>query len=564
MINKFDNQSGVQQLQPLPLGMQSFEEIIETGHLYVDKTALIFSLLTRGKSYFLSRPRRFGKSLLISTLQAIFEGKRHLFSGLAIESLPYDWNVYPVIRLDLSVIGSVHPTEDQPFDYLLKRLIQEIGKKHALELDTKLSPGMIFASLIQQLGARDGKVVVLVDEYDKPILNVVHNAQQLTFVRSVMRDLYSALKSNDEYVRFLFLTGVSEFAQVSIFSGLNHLTKITFSQEFGTLLGYTDQEIDHYFGQYIAAMKEALEYRDLDVRVELQKMYNGYQFCKMPPRVYNPYSVMSAFSEKDFSYYWYQTGTPTFLVRLLEENMSNFFALENNRYSKNDLSEILLEEKVADATQTSLSSQQQSVGADLNPQLMSYPALLYQTGYWTIDFYDPVDDNYALRITNKEVKEALSRVLSTAVVGRKNAEAARKELALVRQYITTNNLEALRELLIIICSGIPYTIQKSYNDRSPECYYQTIFYMIFWLANLPIQVEMATSNGRIDATLATDTHRYIFEFKINESAQEALDQIRSRGYYRQFLHEPRKIIFIGIKFDLNVRAITQWLTQELT
>ena len=550
-------------LQPLPLGMQSFEEIIQTGHLYVDKTALIYKLLARGKAYFLSRPRRFGKSLLISTLQAIFEGKRHLFSGLALESLPYDWSVYPVIRLDLSIIGSVHPSENQPFDLLLKTLIRDIGRKHTIILDEKGSPGMLFSSLIQQLGQREGKVVILVDEYDKPILNVVHNAQQLQFVRAIMRDLYSSLKANDQFIRFLFLTGVSEFAQVSIFSGLNHLTKLTFSQEFGTLLGYTDAEIDQYFGQHILAMKKALEERDLDVRAELQQMYNGYQFCDAPPRVYNPYSVMRALEEKKFSYYWYQTGTPTFLVRLLEEKITDFFELENNRYNQNDLSEIILEEKVTQAEKSLSSEYQGRAGADLNPQLMSYPALLYQTGYWTIDFYDPADDNYALKIANKEVREALSRVLSTYVVGRKNAEAARKELALVRQYIQSNNLDALKELLIIICSGIPYTIQKSYNDRSPECYYQTIFYMIFWLANLPIQVETATATGRIDATLATQTHRYIFEFKIKESAQDALDQIKSRGYYRQFLHEPRKIVFIGVKFDLHKRAITEWLTQEL-
>lgn len=543
--------------QRLPVGIQNFEKLRNDNYLYVDKTALIYKLIATSNPYFLSRPRRFGKSLLVSTMQAIFEGKRELFKGLEIDSLDYDWKSYPVLRLDMSEID---PTNQAGFEFLLKKHIATLAQKFALRVDETLSAGMVFSSLIRQLGEAYGQIVVLIDEYDKPILSVIHDSARLTSVRTILRDFYTVLKAHDGYLRFLFLTGVSEFSQVNIFSGLNHLTKLTFSNEFGALLGYTDNEIDHYFGSYIEEMEQELAPQELPVRQELRQMYNGYQFCDKPPRVYNPYSVLRSLQEKKFLYYWYQTGTPAFLVRLLELDISNFFSLEKNRYTQDALGELILEKRVA------LQSSMLSSGAylqDLNPSIMSYPALLYQTGYWTIENYDPTDMSYALRIANKEVKDALSRVLSTDILGRHNAEAARKELLQLRDYIKNNNLDALRDLLVIICSGIPYTIQDTHNYRAPECYYQTVFYMIFWLANLPIQVEMASSGGRMDAMLATATHRYIFEFKIKASAQDAIAQIKDRRYYQQFLNEPQKIILIGVKFDVDTRNITEWLVEPL-
>ena len=503
----------------------------------------------------MARPRRFGKSLLVSTLQAIFEGKRELFKNLAIDSLSYDWQPYPVIKLDMSIPDSSRP---ELFEEKLCDLIEDVAVKQGVSLRRLTDPKRMLSHLITALEVR-GKVVVLIDEYDKPILTVIHDPARLALIRSQLKNFYSILKASDDLLRFVFITGVSQFAQVSVFSDLNQLTKLTFYDDFGTLLGYTDEEVDRYFGQHIEQMAEKLQQPTPVIREKLKQMYNGYQFCQQPPRVYNPYSLMAALQEKDFGFYWYATGTPTFLIRLLEQDAKNFFKLGHSRYGQASLSELVIEKRLSG----------DELGAktfyhlhDLNPAIMSFPALLYQTGYWTIDSYDQVDRDYSLRIANNEVRQALTTILATDFIGRENASEARRELALVRDYIQKNDLEALRELLIIICSGIPYTIQETRNSESPECYYQTVFYMIFWLANLDIQVEAASSIGRMDALVTTNSHRYIFELKISGSAQDALNQIKEKKYYQKFLTEERKIILIGVKFDPVQRNITEWLVEE--
>ena len=315
----------------LPIGIQTLEKIVQEDRVYVDKTELIYQLINGSGAYFLSRPRRFGKSLLISTLEAIFKGSKELFKGLWIEKSDYNWKPYPVIRLDMSSASSSHSTE---LKLLLNIQLSNIAKEHAIPLDSDLPPQANLITLISELSSKEGKVVVLIDEYDKPIISQLNNTEVAKQNREILKDFYGVLKSQDEHLRLVFLTGVSKFSKVSIFSGLNNLNDITMDTKYATLLGYTQEELEHFFEGWITELGESMKMDKQTTLKEIKKWYNGYRFSEEDKAVYNPFSTLLLFDKLTFKSHWFETGTPTFLIDLLKQKEYSIPDIENSVVSE--------------------------------------------------------------------------------------------------------------------------------------------------------------------------------------------------------------------------------------
>ncbi|NQY74741.1 MAG: AAA family ATPase [Candidatus Margulisbacteria bacterium] len=366
----------------LPIGIQTFEKIVREDRVYVDKTELICKLINGSGAYFLSRPRRFGKSLLISTMEAIFKGKKELFKGLWIEKSDYNWDAYPVIRLDMSEMPSFSANQ---FVEDLKDRLLKIGHDYEVEVDVTKSLSGCFIQLIESI-SKEKKAVVLIDEYDKPIIDQLKNTEVAKQNRDILKDFYGVLKSQDAHIRLIFLTGVSKFSKVSIFSGLNNLNDITMDTKYATLLGYTQEELEHYFEGWIFELGESMKMDKQTTLNEIKKWYNGYQFSKADEAVYNPFSTLLLFDKKDFLSHWFETGTPTFLIDLLKQQQYGVPDIENAGIDESAFSSYEIDD------------------------LQVLP-LLYQTGYLTIKSYDTESSLYKLGYPNHEVKAAFSRSL---------------------------------------------------------------------------------------------------------------------------------------------------------
>jgi hypothetical protein len=511
-------------MKKLSIGIQTFSELIEENYVYVDKTKYIYDMIASGKYYFLSRPRRFGKSLLVSTLADIFSGNKKLFDGLTISSLPYDWKKYPVIMISFSDIPHKTP---EILEQGIKLCLQRIAKQYHIVLHNEFSSGEMLQELVIEL-SENNRVALLIDEYDYPILHHIHNEESAQEIREVLKAFYAVIKGLDKHLKFGFLTGVSKFSQTSIFSGLNNLNDISLHSDFNPLLGYTRNEIVTYFAPHLL---QAAKYNNCSVEqllIDITEWYDGYLFTddKNATKIYNPYSVLLFLSNKKFSNYWFKTGTPTFLINLFKKY----------NYSIQDFEHI-------EATEGELSS--------FEIEKISLKTLLFQTGYLTINKYNEETKNYTLTYPNKETIESLVEYLFASITNQSGLLLNNASIALLKAF-EDYNFERIQLILTQFFASVPYTIKIN-----AEKYYQTIFYVLLKIIGADIIVEQPTNIGRIDAVIQTKTRYFIIEMKINATADVALKQIREKKYYQSYESLGKEIILVGIAFDTTLNNISE-------
>ena len=511
-------------MKNLPIGVQSFEKLILGQYLYVDKTEHIYNLLaTSGGIYFLSRPRRFGKSLLISTLEAIFDGQKELFKDLWIYDQNYDWQEHPVIRISFG--GVCYDNKKTLIDYLYKEL-SDIANKYEVKLSEPRFD-FRFKELIQKL-SKINKVVILIDEYDKAMLDVIDNIELSKANRETLRGFYSVIKETDQYLKFVLLTGVSKFSKVSVFSGLNNLNDLTMDTRYAEMLGYTQTELEHYFTDRIDILAKYEQINRIALLEKIKHWYNGYRFSKENTSVYNPFSTLLLFDKNDFANHWFETGTPTFLLNLIKKNNYEMPKIETLNINEKAFSSYEIE------------------NLDILP-------LLLQTGYLTIKEYNKERNLYQLCYPNYEVKNAFLEQL-TETYSTVRATLVSSYLYDLIDYLAVDDLDNFFETLEIFFANIPYDIQIT-----DEKYYQTIFYLIFTLIGLKVEAEVRTNKGRIDAVIVSEDSIYIFEFKLEGTKEEAVTQIKNREYFQKYQNSNKKIVLVGVEFDKEKRNIGEWL-----
>lgn len=513
-------------IRKLPIGIQNFEDIRNQGFLYVDKTALIYKMVTTGKPYFLSRPRRFGKSLLLSTFEAYFQGKKELFKDLAIEKLETDWLEYPVLHLDLN---AEKYTSSEALTFILERHVntwEDTWGKDTRE--NTLSDR--FIGIIMRAYEKTGRqVVVLIDEYDKPLLQTFGNEELQSDYQKTLKAFYGVLKSADRYLKFVFLTGVTKFAHVSVFSDLNQLTDISMLPQYATLCGITHKEVEQDFEPEIRALAEQYgNISDEEVLDKLARLYDGYHFSERSEGVFNPFSLLNTLNFSRFGSYWFQTGTPTFLVELLKQ-------------SEFDLRTLI------DGVEMKESSFSEYRVDDNNPI-----PLLYQSGYLTIKDYDERFRLYTLQFPNEEVKYGFLDFITpfyTSVGDEDNGFYIGK---FVRE-LESGDVDAFLTRLRAFFADFPYEL----NDKT-ERHYQVVFYLVFKLMGQFCDAEVKSARGRADAVVKTKDCIYVFEFKLNGSAEAALQQIDQKGYLIPYTADGRQLVKVGVSFDAEERNIGEW------
>lgn len=510
----------------LPIGIQTFREIREEDHYYVDKTGIALRLIDEGKYYFLSRPRRFGKSLFLDTLAELFEGNEALFRGLAVHD-KWDWTVnYPVIRISFAEgVMESRAALDERIDYLLAHNAHRLGIGELVQG----SVSSRFSTLIEQTRLLHGqRAVVLVDEYDKPILDNLTRPEVARQMRDGLRDLYSVIKGQDAHIKFAFLTGVSKFSKVSIFSGLNNLNDITLDARYSAICGYTDEDVDTVF---------APELTGLD-RQAIRDWYNGYNWTGTS--VYNPFDLLLLFDKREFRPYWFETGTPTFLVEQLVAR--HIFTPDLSRIA---------------AMETLLSS--------FDVDRMSVEALMFQTGYLTIDSLMRMGARveYTLKYPNLEVQASLNGALLEGLTGDPSVPA--QQTGQLHRLLRANDFAGLQRLFTAFFASIPHDWYRNNPIAQYEGYYASVFYSHFAALGLDIRLEDTTHKGRIDMTVLFNGHVYLFEFKVVELAPEgkALQQLRDRGYADKYRARGEPIHLIGIEFSRDSRSVVGFEVQSI-
>jgi hypothetical protein len=542
------------ELKKLPIGIQSFQDIIEKGFLYVDKTKYINNLLASGKgAYFLSRPRRFGKSLLVSTLEAIFKNKRHLFKGLWLDSSEYVWEEFPVIKIDMSAVSK---KTNITLNQALKEAVNDNAISEGISLEDK-EPERMFQLLIRALAKKyNQQVVILIDEYDDPIIKHINDPEMAGKNRDVLQDFYKIMKAEDANLRFVFLTGISKFAKTSIFSGLNNLLNISMSDKYANLLGYTQEELESYFPEYISELAESHSLSVNEILSKIRFWYNGYRFSKAENKVYNPFSCLLLFEKKEFINHWFATGTPTALIDLIKRDGTELEDFENT----------------VKLRQTDLESY----------EVASLPLIpiLYDAGYLTIRGFSARNDIavYTLGYPNFEVKNSFIDILLRNFTEANKPEKTESLISSIQDAILANDLEKFFSLLKSYFASIPYDLipKKELNEK----YFQLIFYLLMRVTSFRVNTEDRTNLGRIDLVLESDTDIYLFELKVNSSATAALEQIKEKKYYEKYLHIPvvkldsssgkaikdaqyKAVHIIGLNLSLEERNITEYLVERV-
>ena len=525
-----------------PVGIQTFDKIIEGGFVYVDKTDLIYSLVKEGMIYFLSRPRRFGKSLLISTLESYFLGRKELFKGLAIEKLETEWKEYPVFRFDFN--GPNYLGEKDAFEKKIDGYLTNWEKQYKVEVGIDTNFGSRFANILKIVHEQVGlKCVVLIDEYDKPLLDVLGsemivevNGLRISLeekTRNTMKAFYSTLKLADEDLQFVFLTGVTKFAKVSVFSGFNQPMDISLSPKYDTLCGITMQEEEKYFRSSVSELAEMEGLSDDEMRMKLRQKYDGYNFSKRMRGVYNPFSLLNAFAAEEMGNYWFSSGTPTYLINLLDRDNVNLNEIVGKYY---DTAEFM----------------------DFKMDRDAPLPMLYQSGYLTIKGYDAEMNMYQLDIPNNEVRGGFIPLLMNDYFS-VNTPMKTPIVEMVRS-LKNGDIELFKTLLTSFLSSIPYSMRLK---KETERFFQYTFYLILRLiSTYLVYVEKQQSQGRVDCVIETDKFIYIFEFKLDGSAEEALQQINDKGYVREYASDSRKLFKIGCSFSSETGTIGEWLVNE--
>ena len=518
-------------MRELPIGIQDFEKLRNNNCVYVDKTQYVYQLGRTSKPYFLGRPRRFGKSLFLSTLKAYFEGKKELFEGLKIAELEKDWVKYPVFYLDFNV-GLLIKAQNVSERIGVK--LKELENLWGQTTDTE-DLASRFEAVIKNAYEQTGKqVVVLIDEYDKPLINTMDAPTANEEIRTLLKSFYGVLKSADAYLRFVFLTGVTKFSKVSIFSDLNQLVDISLDSRFSGICGITQTELEENFVPEITALAETIQKSYEETLFELQKLYNGYHFSENLIGVYNPFSLLNTFSAQKYRYYWFATGTPTFLAK----------ALRNQNYDIRKL-----EDNILIAANSVM---------DYRVENQNLVPLLYQSGYLTIKNYDNILDEYVLGFPNEEVKYGFLNELLPAFVLSPIASGNFSVTDFLRK-LMNNDIEDFMTSLKAFFSAIPYDAIK--QENRDEQYYQHVFYLLFTLMGQFVETEVKNNKGRADAVVKTADSIYVFEFKMddNATAEDALAQINSTDYAIPYTADHRKLVKIGVEFSQTERGVKRWL-----
>lgn len=503
-------------MKKLPIDINTFKPLIENNYLYIDKTQYIYNLITTGRYYFLSRPRRFGKSLLISTFNELFSGNKKLFKDLWIgQKSDYKWIEYPVIKLDFSDLDISSPEE---LKLGLSSSLDDIAKSYSIDISHKITPGLKLKTLVKTL-AQKNKVVVLIDEYDFPLINSLDDLKVAKANQKILKNFFSVLKSLDAYLHFIFLTGVTKFAKTSVFSGLNNLNDITIHEKAAALLGYTKEEIDHYFREFIKQVSEKLEIPTSKIKEEMQRWYNGYRFSgDVILYVYNPFSILYFFENKKFWNYWFESGTPSFFIELIKNQYKSLEDFEAVEFSYDSLGTF-------------------DIGK------IPLITLLFQTGYLTIKTYHSDTRRFKIGYPNFEVKESFQKYILAAISNNNVIEIDN-----IAQQLSTalneNNIPLFCTLLQSLLANIPYQLHIS-----EERYYHSLFQLIGNLLRFNIQSEISTDKGRVDLVITTQKNIFIFELKFGVRAKAALQQIIDNKYYERYLPTKKEIVLVGLAFE---------------
>lgn len=512
-----------------PISIQTFETIINGNYVYVDKTDLVYRL-AQEHVCFLSRPRRFGKSLLISTLDAYFSGRKELFQGLKMEALEHEWDVYPIFRIDFANGNFSNPDE---LTLMLEGRVSDWERIYGKD-DVYKTLGDRFKYVLEQAAAKTGKkVVVLIDEYDRPLLDVLGEAQE-DKNRNILKNFYATFKAADASLRFVLLTGVTKFSQITVFSGFNQPNDISMDSRYDAICGITEAELHNTFFEAIVVMAKKLGYTVEEMKAELKRQYDGYHFSNALVDVYNPFSIINAFNKLDIDNYWYKSGTPTYLVKLIEGHNINMQKLTSRGYE----SQYFVDYR-----------------ADAEEPL----AMLYQSGYLTIKSYDKRYREYTLDYPNVEVSKGFVTLMANSYLKKDESEAAYWIVNLDRM-LRRGDLNEVRDAFTAFLASIPYEANKDERAKDFETHFQYTFYIIFRLLSCyTTLLEKQNSKGRADIIIESDNDIYIFEFKLDGSAEEALQQIEDKQYALPYLQDKRKLHKIGVNISSSTRTVDGWL-----
>ena len=520
-------------MRKYPVGIQTFAELIREGYIYVDKTDLVWQLTHYGKYIFMSRPRRFGKSLLTSTLHSYFRGQKELFRGLAIEKMEREWTQYPVLHFSLASAkrGTVEDLNAQ-----LRLQLEWAAQDY--QVDTPSGDVTVgLQTLVKSLYLKTGKqVAVLIDEYDAPLLTVLHDADRLEPMRTALQSFYSPLKDLDPYLRFVFITGVTKFSQLSIFSQLNNLLNVSLDETFATLCGFTEQELCTTLWPDVERLAAAIKISPEAMHARLKQQYDGYHFAGDAPEVYNPFSLLNCFVHRKLSNYWFATGTPTFLIKQMQHFHTDITSLDSL-----DVPESAFDQPTENMT-------------DALP-------LLYQSGYLTIKDYDPDTEAYALAIPNQEVRVGYVNGLLPTYTGLNSADVQMGFAAKFWKALKQGDIDLAMRQMQAYLAGIPYVEgfkQKLAEAATKEGFYEYTFYLIFSMLNVYVRTQVKVAGGRVDMVVLMPDTIYVMELKTGDSAQHALDQIDARGYAKPYLSDGRRVVEVGIRFDIDKFTVEEW------
>ena len=521
-----------------PVGIQTFQRIREGGYVYVDKTDLVWQAQKLSPYIFLSRPRRFGKSLLTTTFKSFFEGRRDLFEGLKVMALEKEWEQYPVIHLDLSTAKGMDTVDElrRRLAFLLRSYVEQYGAE-----EDNQHPGGTFTALIRRAYEQTGKqVVVLIDEYDAPLLEVLHEEEQLSAYRKVMQEFFQTLKASEAMIRFCFLTGITKFSQLSIFSTLNNLNNISMLPQFSAICGITETELTTTLAPDIALLAAYEGCSPEEMHASLKERYDGYHFSERSEEIYNPYSLFKAFANQKVSNYWFDTGTPSYLIRQMQHFRTDITMMDDLTLSASEF------DVPTEAMETAL-------------------PLLYQSGYLTIHDYDRESDMYTLGLPNREVRVGFTEGLLPTYVGLVGGRVKAGFALTFWRALKQGDLDGALTQMQAYFEGLPYIEgfkRKLDSAAKVEGFYEWTFYLIFSMLNVYVRTQVKTIRGRADVVVQMPDAVYVLELKINGTAQEALEQVNSRRYAVPYSADGRRVVKAGIRFSTETLAVEDWMIES--
>lgn len=521
-------------IRKYPVGIQTFDRVIREGYIYIDKTDLVWQLAHYATFIFMSRPRRFGKSLLTSTLESYFRGEKDLFSGLRIMEMETEWQQYPVIHLDLSIVKGKESAEE------LQRAINLMLKRQEDDEDPdEVTPGEKLNGMIRRLYASTGKqVAVLIDEYDAPLLDVIHHNDTLSAMRRVLQEFYQPLKANERFIKFCFITGITKFSQLSIFLTINNIKNISLLPQFATTCGFTEEEVKTVFREDIQRLAKDYQLPEEKMYDKIKLQYDGYHFAGNAEAVFNPFSLLNAFGDGELQSYWFASGTPTFLIRQMQRFHTDITSLDTLEVPSSAFDQPT--ENMLDAL-----------------------PLLYQSGYLTIKDYDRESGTYTLSLPNQEVRVGYTRGLLPTYVGLSDADVQTGFALKFWRALKANDIDLAMTHMQAYLAGIPYVEgfkQKLAEAKTREGFYEYTFYLIFSMLNVYVRTQVKVAGGRVDMIVLMPDTIYVMEMKVGDSAEHALRQINEKGYAKAYETDGRRVVKVGIRFDPDQHTVDEWVT----